>query len=144
MPKGRAAVRALVIDYTPEIVQLVRTVLRTMNGIDHVDSTARGDVAANLLDRNDYDVVILEPVVPHGEEHLLAYLMRSRPTVCRRTIIMSASPVAPAMLKEIARAKVWAAFDKPFDVVAFSEAVRSCVDISPARPALRCEASEAN
>lgn len=47
--------RALVVDYTPQIVQLVRSVLHTTHGIDHIESTGRGDVAADLLRANDYD-----------------------------------------------------------------------------------------
>lgn len=133
MREVQTARRALVIDDTPETVGLVRAVLHRMNGIDHVDSTARSDTAVNLLDRNEYDVVILEAVVPHGEERLLRYLSRSRPSVCRRTIIITAAPVAPADLKEIERANAHAVLDKPFDVVALAEAVRSCIGTSVRR-----------
>jgi DNA-binding NtrC family response regulator len=135
MREGKAAGRVLVIDYTPEIVRLVRAVLHTMNGIDHVDSTSKGDTAANLLERNDYDVVILEAVVPYGEERLLRYLSRSRPSVCQRTIIMTAAPVAPAVLKEIEGANAYAVLDKPFDVFALAETVRSCI-ATPCRQSL--------
>jgi DNA-binding NtrC family response regulator len=127
MRELKTAGRALVIDYTPEIVRLLRAVLHTMNGIDHVDSTSKGDTAANLLDRDDYDVVILEAVVPYGEERLLRYLSRSRPSVLRRTIIITAPPVAPAVLNEIERANPYAVLDKPFDVFALADKVRSCI-----------------
>ena len=82
MSEGQTATRALVIDYTPAIVQFVCDVLRTMNGIGHCDSTSKGDTAADLLDRNEYDVVILEALVPYGEERLLGY--RTHPLPRRR------------------------------------------------------------
>jgi len=127
MSEGQTATRALVIDYTPAIVQFVCAVLRTMNEIVHCDSTSKGDTAADLLDRNEYDVVILEAVVPYGEERLLAFLSRSRPSVCRRMIIITAAPVSPAVLKEIERARPHAILGKPFDVAALANAVRSCI-----------------
>jgi hypothetical protein len=53
-----------------------------MNGVKHVDSTGRGDVAAELPRSNDYDLVIIEAVVAHGEERLLAHAARKeRPEV---------------------------------------------------------------
>jgi len=133
MLEVQTAQRALVIDYTPEIVQLLRAVLHTMNGIDHVDSTSRGDVAANLLDRNDYDIVILEATVPYGEERLLCHLSRSRPSVCRRTIIITAAPMVPAVLKEITGANPYAVLDKPFDIFALTDTVRRCIATAPRR-----------
>ena len=119
--------RALVVDYTPQIVNLVRVVLHTMNGINHIDSASRGDTAANLLQANDYDVVIMEAVVPYHDERLLAYLSRSRPSVCKRTIVITAAPVAPALRREIGEANPHAVLDKPFDVVALAETVRNCI-----------------
>ena len=127
MSEGQTAMRALVIDYTPAIVQLVCAVLRTMNGTAHFDCTSRGDTAADLLDRNEYDVVILEALVPYGEERLLGYLSRSLPSVCRRTIIITAAPISADVLKEIGRAQPHAILDKPFDVAALANAVRSCI-----------------
>jgi len=124
---------ALVIDYTREITALVRIVLRTMNGIDRVDTASRGDTAARLIEAVDYDVVLLEPVVPYGEERFLAWLTRARPSVCRRTILVTAAPIAPALLAEIARASVYALLDKPFDVDALAAAVGRCIGVTPAR-----------
>jgi DNA-binding response OmpR family regulator len=127
MPAKTTAVRALVVDYTPQIVSLIRAVLHTMNGIDHIDSTGRGDTAANLLEANDYDVVVLEAVVPYHDERLLSYLSRSRPSVCKRTIVITAAPVAAAVRSEIAEADPHAVLDKPFDVAALASTVWSCL-----------------
>ncbi len=127
MPTAQTATRALVIDDVPAIVQLVCAVLHTLNGMDHIDSTSKGDTAANLLDRNDYDVVILEAVVLYGHERLLGYLSRSRPGVCRRMIITTSAPVSADVMKEILRAQPHAVLSKPFDVDALADAVRRCV-----------------
>lgn len=127
MREGQTAVRAMVIDHTPEIVHLVRAVLHSMNGIEDVDWTSRGDTAANLLDRNDYHVVILEAVVPYGEERLISYLSRSSPLICRRTILITTSPVAPAILNDIERANAFAVLDQPFDVFALADTVQRCI-----------------
>ncbi len=125
--------RALVVDYTPEISSLIRIVLHTMNGFDQIDSTSRGDTAAAFLQANDYDVVVLEAVVPYHDERLLAHLSRDRPSVCRRTIVVTAAPVARAVLMEIERANVHAVLDKPFDVTALADAVRSCLAVRARR-----------
>jgi len=135
MSEGETATRALVIDDEPAIVLLVRAILHRMNGMDHIDSASKGDTAANLLDRNEYDVVILEAVVPYGQERLLGYLSRSRPSVCRRTIIITSAPVSADVLKEIGRAQPHAVLCKPFAVDALADAVRTCV-ADPNRHAL--------
>src|SRR6185295_11719089 len=72
--RGVTMSTALVIDYTPAIANLLKTILRTVGGFDRVDTALRGDTAARLLDRTDYDLVILEPVVPFGDERLLTWL----------------------------------------------------------------------
>lgn len=116
---------ALVIDYTPAIANLLKTILRTVGGFDRVDTAVRGDTAARLLDRTDYDLVILEPVVPYGEEQLLTWLMRSRPSVLPRTILVTTPPLAAEFRAEIARSNVALVFEKPFDVTAIGTAFRN-------------------
>jgi DNA-binding NarL/FixJ family response regulator len=115
--------RALIVDYTPQIVQLVRAIVCTMNGIKHVDSTGRGDVAAELLRSNDYDLVIIEAVVPHGEERLLAHVAREHPSISSKLIVVTAPPIARAVLRDVA-VRPRAMIEKPFDVLAFAAAVR--------------------
>jgi hypothetical protein len=90
--------RALVVDYTPQIVGLVRAVLHTMIGVDHIDSTGRGDIAADLLRANVYDLVVIEAVVPYGDERLLAHIARCHPSAGARMIVMTAAPIVPAVL----------------------------------------------
>ena len=128
--------RALVVDYTPTIAQLVRTVLHTLCGIDHIDSTGRGDVAASLLRSNDYDVVVIEAVVPFGDERLLAYIARQHPSIRQRTIVITAPPIAPTVLRDIAALKPHTILAKPFDVSALADAVGSILAPVPrcARP----------
>ena len=117
---------ALAIDYTPAIATLLKTILLTIGGFDRVDTAVRGDTAARLLDRTDYDLVILEPVVPYGEERLLTWLMRSRPSVLPRTILMTTPPLAAELRAEIAGSHVALVFEKPFDVPAIGAAFRGC------------------
>lgn len=126
---------ALVIDYTPEIVALVRTVLRTRIGIDRIDTASSGDAAAKLIEATDHDVVILEPVVPYGDERLLTWLVRTRPSVCPRTILITPAPVERELRVEIASARVHALLDKPFDVDMLADVVRRCIG-EPHRPRL--------
>lgn len=133
-----AGSHALVIDYSPEIVRLLRAVLQAMAGIERIDSTSRGDVAAKMLESDDYDVVILEPVVPYGEERLLQYLARSRPSICSKTILITAVPVAPPLLAEILEARPCAILYKPFDVAALVAAVRRCVGARSRRMEAAC------
>ncbi|HEV7240725.1 MAG TPA: hypothetical protein VGQ36_15910 [Thermoanaerobaculia bacterium] len=127
------AVRALVVDYTPQIVNLIRAVLHTMNGIDHIDSTGRGDVAADLLRGNDYDLVVIEAVVPFGDERLLAHIARQHPSVRQRTIVITAPPMAPEVLRDIAAVKPHTILAKPFDVVAFADVVHEILPPVPRR-----------
>jgi|ERR1044071_5850095 DNA-binding NarL/FixJ family response regulator len=117
--------RALIVDYTPQIVQLVRAIVCTMNGIKHVDSTGRGDVAAELLRSNDYDLVIIEAVVPHGEERLLAHVAREHPSISSKLIVVTAPPIARAVLRDVEAVRPRAMIEKPFDVLAFATAVRA-------------------
>ena len=124
---------ALVIDYTPAIATLLQTILRTVGGFDRVDTAVRGDTAARLLDREDYDLVILEPVVPYGDERLLTWLMRSRPSVLLRTILMTTPPLDAELRAEIARSNVDVVFEKPFDVPAVGAAFRNCARHACAR-----------
>ena len=124
---------ALVIDYTPQIATLLKTILQTIGGFDRVDTAVRGDTAVRLLDGADYDLVILEPVVPYGEERLLTWLVRNRPSVLSRTILMTTPPLAAELRAEIARCKVSRVFEKPFDVPAVGAAVRRCVRQACAR-----------
>lgn len=115
--------RALIVDYTPQIVQLVRAVLHTMCGIDHINATGRGDVAADLLRTNDYDVVVIEAVVPFGDERLLAHIARQHPSAGPRTIVITALPIGPVVLRDLAAVKPHTILEKPFDVAALAEAV---------------------
>ena len=117
---------ALVIDYTPAIATLLKTILITIGGFDRVDTAVRGDTAARMLDRTDYDLVILEPVVPFGDERLLTWLVRSRPSVLSRTILMTTPPLTAELRAEIARSNVALVFEKPFDVTAIGAAFRRC------------------
>lgn len=123
--------RALVVDYSPEVIRLIRAVLEVMNGVVHVDSTTKGDIAANLLDRNDYDIIILEAVVPYGDERLLRHISRSQPSICARMIVITPPPVEGAVRSDIERAKPLAMLEKPFDIVALSEAIRCAIMSSP-------------
>ncbi|HEU4889705.1 MAG TPA: response regulator [Thermoanaerobaculia bacterium] len=117
---------ALVIDYTPAISTLLKTILQTVSGFDRVDTAVRGDTAVSLLNRTDYDLVILEPVVPYGDERLLTWLIRNRPSVLSRTILMTTPPLAADFRAEIARSNVALVFEKPFDLAAIGAAFRSC------------------
>src|ERR1044071_9790557 len=131
--------RALIVDYTPQIVQLVRAIVCTMNGIKHVDSTGRGDVAAELLRSNDYDLVIIEAVVPHGEERLLAHVAREHPSISSKLIVVTAPPIARAVLRDVELAHAHALLEKPFEVSALAAAVRETLPRSRARRvAARC------
>lgn len=120
-----AGPRTLVVDYTPQIVQFVRAVLHTLCGMDSTDSTGRGDVAADLLRVNDYDVVVIEAVVPFRDERFLAHVARRHPGVGHRTIVITAPPIAPVVLRDIEAVKPRAILEKPFDVTMFVEAVRA-------------------
>ena len=122
-PKGT---RALVVDYAPQVLQLITTVLRRMTNVVRIDSTLRGDTAASLLERNDYDVVILDAVIPLGEESLLRHLARSRPSICGRTIVVTAAPVDAHVRREIEAAAPCACLDKPFDIAELARAVVRC------------------
>jgi DNA-binding response OmpR family regulator len=115
---------ALVIDYTLPIVTLLKTILVTIGGFDRVDTAVRGDTAARLLEREEYDLVILEPVVPYGDERLLTWMIRSRPSLLRRTILVTTPPLAAGLRAEVAASGAAFIFEKPFDVTAIGPACR--------------------
>jgi DNA-binding response OmpR family regulator len=114
---------ALVIDYTLPIVTLLKTILVTIGGFDRVDTAVRGDTAARLLDREEYDLVILEPVVPYGDERLLTWMIRSRPSLLPRTILVTTPPLAAEFRAEVAASGA-AFIEKPFDLTAMGNTCR--------------------
>jgi len=102
-----------------------------MSGIDHIDSTGRGDVAADLLRANDYDVVVIEAVVPYGDERLLAHIARCHPSVSGRLVVITAGPIAPVVMQDIEGVQPRALLEKPFDVVTLAGAVREILAPAP-------------
>ena len=115
--------RVLVTDDDPSILRLVSTVLARAGY--EVDTATGGEDALQKADLEQYDVIVLDLMMPNvsGFDVLARLPIRhSRP---RYVVVTSAA--SPDLLRKAAGQNVFAALRKPFDNAQIVETVRACI-----------------
>lgn len=123
--------RILVVDDDAAIRRLVTTVLQREHFEVHMANG--GSDALSMIERTQYDVVVLDLMMPevNGFDVLERLAVRDPHIKC--VVIMSAASqfdVASAI-----NSNVFAALSKPFDIAALITAVAGCIEAACAPPA---------
>ena len=97
-----------------------------------VDTARDGNEAIDRIDRDGYDVILLDLMMPRTDGFaVLDHLLRTQPHQLRRTIVASAIPKS-----EVSRrleAPVYSIHNKPFDVRALMTDIDACSQTDQAR-----------
>lgn len=115
----------LVVEDDPAIRRLVKMVL-TRHGF-RVDEAVDGLEAVLKLGLTEYDVIILDLMMPHMDGFLfLKTLAENDPARLRKVIVTSAA--SPAVIRERMQGTPFGVLPKPFDISALVASVRACID----------------
>ena len=86
-----------------------------------VDVVAQGNQAIGLLDREEYDAILLDLMMPHeGGMTVIRHLRSNNPALLRRTILVTG---APESLLQPMRGEIFGVLRKPFDATALMQIV---------------------
>jgi CheY-like chemotaxis protein len=116
--------RILVVDDDAAILRLVATILRRELYV--VDTASGGKAALALIELTQYDVVVLDLMMP--EVSGLDVLRRLDLRVPQIKCVVLLSAAAPLDIASRMTPSVFAALRKPFDNVALISAVRGCIE----------------
>jgi DNA-binding response OmpR family regulator len=120
----------LVVEDDASIRRLVTMVL-TRHGY-HVDGAADGLEAVLKLGICEYDVIILDLMMPQLDGFTFLHtLAESDPDRLRKVIVTSAA--SPAVIRERMSGTPFQVLPKPFDISELVQSVRACVDAQEAR-----------
>ena len=123
-----AALRALVCEDDAAI----RTLLLTLLGRQgfEVDNAANGHEALAALEERDYDLVVLDLMMPKSSGYdVLSELAETRPAILSRIVILTAAALAG---RGDFPYKVAAVVIKPFDVLELAQLARNVAGSSVA------------
>jgi DNA-binding response OmpR family regulator len=91
--------KVLVLDDDPSVQRLVRVLLKRAGF--HVDVVDKGNAAIDAIQRQSYDAMLLDLMMPHeGGMTVIQHLRAHRPDLLRRAILLTATP--DSVLKTIA------------------------------------------
>lgn len=91
--------KVLVLDDDPSVQRLVRVLLRRAGF--HVDVVDKGNAAIDAIQRQTYDAMLLDLMMPHeGGMTVIQHLRAHRPDLLPRAILLTATP--DSVLKAIA------------------------------------------
>jgi len=111
LPFLKTKTRVLVLDDDPAMQRLIPIVLRRAG--HRVDVVSAGAQAIEKIDRNDYNVLLLDLITPtEGGVTVIRYLKKSNPKMLRRVILVTASP--ESVLRSVA-GDAAAVVHKPFE-----------------------------
>jgi DNA-binding response OmpR family regulator len=114
----------LVVEDDPAIRRLVRMVLRR-HGY-RVDEAADGLEAVLKLGLSEYDVIILDLMMPHLDGFtFLKTFAENEPDRLRKVIVTSAA--SPAVIRERMVGTPFDVLPKPFDIATLLDRVRACI-----------------
>jgi CheY-like chemotaxis protein len=112
--------RVLLLDDDPSMQRLVSALLK--RGGYRVDTFLTGREAIAALERDGYDVLLLDLMMPHeGGNTVIRHLTANNPTLLDRALLVTASP--EAVLAPLAK-KVAGVVKKPFDSAELLGAVK--------------------
>ena len=115
----------LVVEDDPAIRRLVTMVLQR-NGYQ-VDIAADGLEAVLKLGLVDYDVIVLDLMMPHLDGFtFLNTFAREDPDRLRKVIVTSAA--SPAVIRERMDREPFRLLPKPFDIGELVQCVRACIE----------------
>ena len=124
MPKTPQHSGILVVEDDPAIRRLVKMVL-TREGYN-VETASDGVEAVLKLGLSDYDVIILDLMMPNLDGFsLIDTLAASDPERLKRIIVTSAA--SPNVIKERMNGRPFAVLPKPFDIKMLVQYVSSCL-----------------
>ena len=115
----------LVVEDDAAIRRLVTMVLQRQGY--RVDTAADGLEAVLKLGVCDYDVIVLDLMMPHLDGFtFLNTFAENDPDRLRKVIVTSAA--SPAIIRERMQGSPFTVLPKPFDIGELVERVRSCID----------------
>jgi CheY-like chemotaxis protein len=120
LPKIRKKGRVLLLDDDPSMQRLVSTLLKRAGY--RVDVFLTGRDAMRAIDRDDYDVLLLDLMMPHeGGMTVIRHLRSSNPELLLRSLVLTAMPqsIVGSVEKEVA-----GVVKKPFDPPQLIDAVQ--------------------
>jgi DNA-binding NtrC family response regulator len=124
--------RILVVDDDSSIRRLVSTVLKR----EHYDvhTATGGRQALSMIERTQYDVVVLDLMMPEVNGFDVLEMLAIRVPHVQCVVIMSAA--SPFEVATALNSNVFAALEKPFDIAALVSTVARCIDAAcgPAAP----------
>jgi len=118
--------RVLVTDDDPSILRLVSIVMARAGY--EVDTATGGEDALQKAALEQYDVIVLDLMMPNGSGFDVLARLPIRHSRPRYVIVTSAA--SPDMLRKAVGQNVFAALRKPFDIAEIVETVRACMSRS--------------
>lgn len=113
--------RVLVLDDDVSMQKLVATLLRRDG--HRVDVVGKGKLAIDSLQKEKYDAVLLDLMMPHeGGMTVISHLREHDPAMLRKVILLTATP--EAVLKKISH-EVFGVVRKPFEQQELIDTVRN-------------------
>jgi DNA-binding response OmpR family regulator len=114
----------LVVEDDPAIRRLVTMVLQRQGY--EVEVAADGLEAVLKLGLNDFDVIVLDLMMPHLDGFtFLSTMAENDPDRLRRVIVTSAA--SPAVIRERMQGVPFSLLPKPFDIRELIERVDACI-----------------
>jgi len=127
MPQSQP--RALIIDDDDPIRTMLTMIVR-QQGIS-VDTARDGVEAIESLDRDGYNVVVLDLMMPRVDGYgVLAHMREHQPELLNCTILATAVPEGE--LARTLQEDVYMVHTKPFDMQRFITDVRRCANVDAA------------
>jgi two-component system, OmpR family, response regulator len=122
--KASSECAVLIVEDDPSIRRLVRTVLLRQGY--QVEIAADGLEAVSKLGLTDYDVIILDLMMPNMDGFaFMTAMARAAPERLKRVIITSAA--SPSIINEKLKGIPFDLLPKPFDINELISRVRACV-----------------
>lgn len=116
--------RILVADDDRAVQQLVRTVL-IRAGFD-VETASNGREAMEKIGKEDYDVVVLDLMMPQMSGFDVLQQLNNRTRKARFVVVMSAA--SQTVVTSASGPNVYATLRKPFEIEEMVRTVRECAD----------------
>jgi CheY-like chemotaxis protein len=115
----------LVVEDDPAIRRLVAMVLQRQGY--RIDAAADGLEAVTKLGAADYDVIVLDLMMPNLDGFtFLNTVAAQEPDRLQKVIVTSAA--SPAVIRERMKGKPFSLLPKPFDIGELVDRVRTCIE----------------
>ena len=117
--------KILVVETDEVIVLLISHILARHSYVVH--TTLDALEAADMLQADSYDAILIDPKVPNGGGELLARIERIDAALLQKVILVGEHTLDQ---ETVARMKLHAVVRKPFEVSALVSTVHACVRAS--------------